>query len=136
MAVGTYFRALREEHKTPRGRAMPLNTVARRVGEVLRRDVHASTISRIEQGADLGWDLLTALLDVLGGDIDDVRWVIVSRATPEDAAIRARDTLKRLMDGKTPQRAEIEAMWRAEAAQMSDHELEEALAAVRQRRIS
>jgi hypothetical protein len=50
MTVGAYFLALREEHKTDRGRRVSQSWVAQQVSALLHQTVHASTIGRIEKG--------------------------------------------------------------------------------------
>lgn len=134
MTMGAYFLALREEHKTPRGKPVALAWVARRVSNFLHREVHSSTIARIEKGGGLGGEYMTALLHVLGGDIADIQWILAEQATPEQAKARARETFKRTLNSTAKHRAAVEDMWHAIGNELTDEELEKELTSIQSRR--
>lgn len=132
MTLGTYFSALRQENKGARGKSVSQGWVALRVSVLLRQTVHPSTIGRIEKGGGLSWEYFAALLVVLGGDMDDVLWMMSEHATPAQATTRARETFKRLAG--TDRRAALEEKWRAEAEKMADNEIDQELARIKTRR--
>jgi transcriptional regulator with XRE-family HTH domain len=94
MAVATYFQVLRNHRRTPEGKRMTQAHLARAVSIFLHREVNQSTISKIETGQDaISGDLMAALLDVLGGRIEDVIWLLKNGANIEEAGQRALTTL-------------------------------------------
>jgi hypothetical protein len=90
---------LRQARRTPEGRPITKAWLVKQLSTYLGRKVASSTIYRIESGEDMpGGDLLTALLDVLGGRFGDVQWLIKNReATVDDGrrlAIEALDDMR------------------------------------------
>jgi len=84
-ALGIYFQVLRE-HRQDAGRPMSAARLAVLLGDFLGKEVNPTTVWRIESGDQRpGGDMLTALIDVLGGSFEDVRRLIRERGTAEDA---------------------------------------------------
>jgi len=118
-ALGTYFQVLRE-HRQDAGRPMSAARLAVLLGDFLGKEVNPTTVWRIESGDQRpGGDMLTALIDVLGGSFEDVRRLIRERGTVEDAR---RYAMARLNNAQRVQIAEL-------AAQITTEEQLEALIA-------
>jgi hypothetical protein len=90
MALAMYFQTLREQRPTGRRRPLSQAWVAQQVSAYLDRTVHPSTISRVESTGETGPDILAALIEVLEGDFEDVKWFASHpQAKPEDGRQRA-----------------------------------------------
>lgn len=91
MALATYFLTLREQHRVEGRRRHPSQAwVAQRVSEYLDRTVHQSTIHRVETSGETSPDILAALIEVLEGDFEDVKWFASHpQAKPDDGRQRA-----------------------------------------------
>lgn len=83
-AAGAYFRTLREDHGWSQAQ------LAARLTDILQRNINVTTIWRIETGRTRPrTDMLTALLDALSGDIQQVTALLSSDALPEEEGIKA-----------------------------------------------
>lgn len=83
MALAGYFEGLRD------GRGMTQTQLAARLGELLNREVDVTTIWRLETGRQRpSGEMLTALLDVLCGNFDDVRRLQRDRKATEETGRR------------------------------------------------
>lgn len=92
-ALGAYLKTMREGRKLDPKDVLPI------LSERLGKKVDHSRLWRAEQGNAGRWpdgDFLTALLDVIGADLEDIRWI---QMHPDAEAIegerRALDRLSR-----------------------------------------
>lgn len=94
MAVAAYFQILRNHRRTPDGGKLTQTVLAEMVAPYLpHRKVDQTTISKAETGADaINGDLMSVLLTVLGGRVEDVVWLF-GKTDPEDGRRKALEAL-------------------------------------------
>lgn len=81
VGLGAYFQRLREN-----GRKISQGRLATELSDYLSRNVDSTTVWRIESGDNIpGGDLLAALMDLLGGRVEDVGWLIRNQKTVVEA---------------------------------------------------
>lgn len=90
-ALGAYLKTMREGRNLDPKDVLPI--LSKRLG----KKVDHSRLWRAEQGDAGRWpdgDFLTALLDVIGGDLEDIRWIqLHPDAEPVEGERRARERL-------------------------------------------
>lgn len=94
MAVAAYFQMLRARRTAPNGKRLTQGALAKLIAPYLpNRKVDQPTISKALSGEDaISGDLLAALLEVLGGRLEDVVWLF-GRSDPEEGRQRAIEAL-------------------------------------------
>lgn len=94
-AIAAYFQVLRGAQFGPDGKKrLTQEQLAQRVSDYLRRSIKQYDISRIEKGAIPDGDVMTALLELLGGHIDDVTFLLKKKDVSEtDGRRRAIEAL-------------------------------------------
>ena len=93
MALGIYFRTLWERYPTETGMRLTQGQLAEMV-RLYNRPIGQSVVSKLETGEDTpGGDILAVLLDVLGGRLEDVVWIVKRDASIEEARRRAIEAL-------------------------------------------
>lgn len=87
-ALGAYLKTLRE------GRSLPPKSVLAQLTERLGKKIDHSRLWRAENNEAKGWpegDFLAALLDIIGGSLDDIAWIQRHPgATSEEGQLRAK----------------------------------------------
>jgi hypothetical protein len=126
-AIAAYFQVLRGAQLGPDGKKkLTQGQLAQRVSNYLRRTVNQWDISRIEQGGIPDGDVMTAALELLGGHIEDVAFLLKKENASEldgqqravaalAADIPTEDELERLIaDWQTDEqlRRSLRRVWR------------------------